>query len=328
MKISIIIPVYNVEEYIERCLLSCIKQDISHNEYEIIVVNDGSPDNSIAIVERIAMSYTNIKIINQENKGLSGARNTGIRHAKGDYIWFIDSDDWIAENCLKKLTNKLLNDSPDCLLVGVANVVNNKIFRRKNFDSSAKSGIELLEKDVEVCAPFAIWKSDFLKEHNLSFYEGILHEDIEFSPRAYYLANKISFVNEIIYHVYKNPNSITQTPNPKRSFDIISVVNVQLSNFMKKVDKEHMIIYHNRIALNINNALNYMVPNSKENKKKLNKMIYEYRYMFIHLLKSSYYKYRIEGILFYLFPKHTFQMYMFCQIFNRESTQYLRKQKK
>ena len=259
MILSIIIPIYNVEKYIEKCLISCIRQDISHNDYEIIVVNDGSPDNSVVIAERLAKSYINIRIINQENKGLSGARNTGIRHAKGKYLWFVDSDDWISEYCLHKITTKLDNDSPDCLLIGAADVVNNKILRRKNFDGSAKNGVELLKKGVMVFAPFAIWKSSFIKEYDLFFYEGILHEDIEFSPRAYYLAKKISFIDEVIYNVYRNPNSITRTPSPKRSFDIISVINIQLCKFMQNVRKEHLIIFHDRIALNINNALNYMI---------------------------------------------------------------------
>ena len=110
MDLSIIIPVYNVEKYIEKCLLSCIKQDISYEDYEIVVVNDGSPDNSITIVERIAKDYSNIRIINQENQGLSGARNTGMKHAKGNYIWFVDSDDYIEENCLGRIVSYLNGD--------------------------------------------------------------------------------------------------------------------------------------------------------------------------------------------------------------------------
>lgn len=318
MLLSIIIPVYSVEAYIEKCLLSCLEQDISYDAYEIIIVNDGSPDNSVVIAENIAKSYNNIKIINQENRGLSGARNTGIRHAQGDYLWFVDSDDWIKENCLHEITTQLYQETPDCLVMGAANVLNNNAYKRRNSQIKAKTGVELLKKGVEICATFAIWKKSFLKDNKLCFYEGILHEDIEFSPRAYYLAKKVSYIDDIIYYVYSNPNSITRIPNPKRSYDLISVINVQLSNFMQNVQKEHLIIYHDRIALNINNALNYMMPNSEENKVKLNRMMYEHRMMFKHMLKSSHLKYKIEGLLFYLFPKHTFQAYMLCQSFNKK----------
>lgn len=95
VKLSIIIPVYNVELYIEKCLQSCLSQDIPYDEYEIIVVNDGSPDGSLAIAESIAKTTTNMTIISQKNGGLSAARNTGMSVAKGEYIWFVDSDDWI-----------------------------------------------------------------------------------------------------------------------------------------------------------------------------------------------------------------------------------------
>ena len=99
-KISLIIPVYNVEKYLENCINSCLKQDISINDYEIIIVNDGSPDDCWNIIQRYANQHSNIKTINKENGGLSSARNAGINVAEGELIWFIDSDDSIKENCL------------------------------------------------------------------------------------------------------------------------------------------------------------------------------------------------------------------------------------
>ena len=99
MKLSIIIPMYNVEPYIEKCLLSCLNQNIPHADYEIIVVNDGSPDGSLGIARRIASTVDNMLIVSQENGGLSAARNKGLSYAKGEYVWFVDSDDWIEENC-------------------------------------------------------------------------------------------------------------------------------------------------------------------------------------------------------------------------------------
>ena len=93
MKLSIIIPVYNVEKFITRCLHSCVSQNLSINEFEIVVVNDGTRDNSMKFVSQFAEEYSNISIINQENKGLSAARNRGLSVAKGDYVWFVDSDE-------------------------------------------------------------------------------------------------------------------------------------------------------------------------------------------------------------------------------------------
>ena len=101
MKLSIIIPVYNVERYLRQCLDSCLDQDIPKTEYEIIIVNDGSPDNSQVIINEYALLYDNICVINKSNGGLSTARNAGLSIAKGNLIWFVDSDDSIVSNSLK-----------------------------------------------------------------------------------------------------------------------------------------------------------------------------------------------------------------------------------
>ena len=100
VKLSIIIPVYNTEEYLPRCLNSCLEQDLLANEYEIIAINDGSSDNSLQILNAYALKYPNIRVINQENRGLGATRNRGLNLAIGEYIWFVDSDDWVLENCL------------------------------------------------------------------------------------------------------------------------------------------------------------------------------------------------------------------------------------
>lgn len=115
IKLSLVIPMYNVELYIEKCLNSCINQDLSSNEYEIIIVNDGSKDTSLSRAEAIARKHNNIKIISQENGGLSSARNTGLKNAKGEYIWFIDSDDWIEPNVLKNLYQIASHNNLDIL---------------------------------------------------------------------------------------------------------------------------------------------------------------------------------------------------------------------
>ena len=103
MKLSIIIPVYNTGGYLSRCLDSCLNQDIPSNEYEIIAVDDGSTDNSLDLLKKYAGAYSNIKVLHQSNKRQGAARNKGLSVAQGEYIWFVDSDDWIVENCLAKV---------------------------------------------------------------------------------------------------------------------------------------------------------------------------------------------------------------------------------
>ena len=105
--LSIIIPVYNVEKYIDKCISSIVNQGDSFNNVELIIVNDGTKDNSIAVIQSYIDTFPNVFLINQENAGLSEARNTGLRHASGEYVWFFDSDDWMPDNCLDKILNVL-----------------------------------------------------------------------------------------------------------------------------------------------------------------------------------------------------------------------------
>ena len=113
MLLSIILPVYNVEAYLGRCINSCLCQDLPKDNYEIIVVIDGSPDNSIEVARRFQSDNDNVKIVVRENGGLSAARNTGLEAASGDYVWFIDSDDYIEENILGDIVRNLQSNQLD-----------------------------------------------------------------------------------------------------------------------------------------------------------------------------------------------------------------------
>ena len=103
MRLNIIIPAYNVEQYLKRCVERCERQDIRREEYEVIVVNDGSPDGTLAVANELAATYENVVVLTQENGGPSKARNHGLSVAKGDYIWFVDADDYIVENCIGRV---------------------------------------------------------------------------------------------------------------------------------------------------------------------------------------------------------------------------------
>ena len=315
MILSIIIPVYNVEPFVEKCIRSCEAQDVSKDDYEIVVVNDGSKDNSLDVVNRVANEFENIRVFSQANAGLSAARNTGMREAKGEYYMFVDSDDWIAENCLAKLIGKLRKERPDALAICAANVINGENKRRQSYpDETPISGRDLLVKGVSPCAPFSIWSADFFKKFKLTFFEGIFHEDSEFTPRAYYLADKVSLTNDIIYYVRQNPNSITRSANPKKSFDVVNVVCPHLSEFSKCVDARYQYLFHDMLSMYLNNALFNIVDTSKDNQQKLNEAIYNNRRLYMHLRRSTIFKYRLEFVLFNLFPRKSVQVYKMLKL--------------
>lgn len=317
MILSIIIPVYNVEKYVEKCIRSCETQDIPSSEYELICINDGSKDNSLAIIEELAREFSNITVISQPNGGLSSARNTGMKHAKGDYYFFLDSDDWIAKNSLGKIVNKLQSEQPDILCISAANVLGEEISPRHSFPSEEQiSGREAQKRGgIDACAPFLITKAEHFRKYDLKFYEGIFHEDSELTPKLVYLAQKISFTNDIIYYVRQTPGSITRSVNPKRSFDLVNVVCAHLYNFSKHVDPEYRPKYYYWVSMYMNNAISYIIKCPKDKQKELNDAIFNNRNYWEYLALSGMLKYKIEYKLLKLFPHNAVEIYKFLKLF-------------
>ena len=311
VKLSIIIPVYNVEQYLEKCLQSCLSQDIPHKEYEIIVVNDGSPDGSLHIAERIASNSTNVSVISQENGGLSAARNTGLKVAKGEYIWFVDSDDWIEANCLKQLIDTLYGEQLDALVINGVRVINGVEKRNppRVYTDKILSGKEFLKGTVDNCAAVITnYKRALLRENNLEFMKGIFHEDAEFTPRAYFYVEKIAIKNYHFYYNLLNPLSITQKVNPKKGFDLIDVAS-NLFKFQQGIQKEDNSYYNKYITSALNQALNNAILMNKSNKSLFIDKIGKNKYLFNSLIKSEGIGYKIEGLLFKLFPKKCISIY-------------------
>lgn len=308
---------YNVEKFIGKCLDSCFCQDIPLSDYEVICVNDGSPDRSVDIAREYASKFSNLKVINRQNGGLSAARNTGIDCAEGDYVMFLDSDDWIAENCLANICRQLDEERPDILAICAANMIDNKPVRRVSHKGKLPiPGIEVLRSRIDACAPFSITRRELLNDNQLRFYEGIYHEDSEFTPRLFYYAKKVSFTDDIIYYVYQNPESITRKPNPKKIFDVIGVVCPRLHEFSKNLTKEEKQIFSNRISYDINTALSRFKECTKAQIVEVNKLCYKNRFLFKHLIASSVFKYKLEGYLFRIYPQNTVLLYRLIQLFN------------
>lgn len=313
MKLSIIIPVYNVEKYVEKCIRSCENQDIPKEDYEVIVVNDGSPDGSLAIVERVAKEYSNIKVISQENQGLSGARNTGLAAAQGEYVWFVDSDDWIEENCLKGLTEKLIDDI-DILQIQYKLAYEDGTTKTpaQKFLDGIYSGKEVTEQGgLADPAPFSVLRSKFLKDNNYKFFPGIYHEDSELKHRMVYTAKKIAFHKlPIYYYLQRTSGSITAIPNPKRSYDYVIVCRLlhdfQISNVEGIEANKH---FNFMISMYLNNALSNISRSSLDFRKQFDDEMYKNRELFIHLKDAKLVKYKIEYYLFILFPKKTVEIY-------------------
>jgi len=219
MILSIVVPVYNVEKYLPKCLDSILNQDIDKEEYEVIVVNDGSTDNCLEIAREYAARVPNIVLINQENQGLSGARNSGIRAAKGKYIQFVDSDDYLEPNVEKVLVEKMERENLDVLRFNYQNV-NEKY---EVFEPN-KSGKPYMDYTDKVCdgltflterLGFACYAWQFMLKTELVksiplFREAIYFEDTEWTPRVLVQANRVTSVGTKVYNYLLRCGSITK----------------------------------------------------------------------------------------------------------------------
>lgn len=305
-RISLVIPLYKVEAYIDRCLGTCLNQDIPEDEYEIIAVDDQSPDSSAEKAEAVALNYPCIRVLRQEHAGLSTARNLGLANAVGDYVWFIDSDDWIEENCLGRVLRAAESLELDILRIGAADVSEGGIKKRFSIpETGVVAGRTLIDEGkMQICVPFAIFRREFLTGCGLSFMEGIFHEDAEFSPRAYFLAERVGAIDQCLYYVRANKGSITRSYNPKRSLDYLECVIPSLSAFADKTGREYRKGFDNLISSNFSNALKNSLSFHPEDREELDRCAYRQRRYLKHLRRSVVMKYRIEGLVLSLFPRH------------------------
>lgn len=318
IKLSIIIPVYDVEKYVEKCIVSCARQDYPSNGYEIIVINDGTKDISLEIAEEVAGKYDNVFITSQPNAGLSEARNKGLSLAKGEYVWFVDSDDWIETNCLNDIIGQLKDI--DVLAMGCRFIINDEPSTVYNVsDESAVSGRQLLVSGIIRPAQFYIYKKYFLERYGLRFMPGVYHEDFEFTPRMLYYADRLKVYSGIVYNYLIREGSIMQSVNPKRSFDYVKVV-VALSKFeAANVELQFKQYFNNLISLALNNSLFNSLKMDDDDRNSLAEVLYQNRFLFSALRSSNSMKYRVEGMLFSLFPRHCIAIYSFLRVFKKDN---------
>ncbi len=214
--LSIIVPIYNVEKYLERCIESLFAQDIDVSDYEIIMVNDGSTDKSLSVAEDLAAKHENIIVVSQNNRGLAGARNTGLKQAKGKYIMFVDSDDFLMPNVISKMLRISFDNELDILMA-----------RMKVMDADGRYHeglIQPFKSDMVVSGEYALlhgvniasvcgmlYSSDFLHKNNLIFTEGMTHEDVDFNTRCYPVAKRMLFSDLVSYVYFWNSTSLNRS---------------------------------------------------------------------------------------------------------------------
>lgn len=249
-KLSIIIPAYNVEAFLPQCLDSIFSQDYA--EYEVLCIDDGSTDGTPELLQRYAAERQNLKVLKQSNQGMSTARNLGLKEAKGEYVMFVDSDDWLCEGSLAKLSASLNGEDVVCFNAKKYiekteeykyNVLPSVDGVLKGWDYFNKA--RLIPSEIHfVCIWQRAYRRAFLEENNLRFAEGIRRaEDDLFSTMVMYHAQTLKVINECVYVYRVRDNSITTTVDINRWYDSLKVQEIMADFFVPLKDVDKSAIY-------------------------------------------------------------------------------------
>lgn len=278
MKLSIIVPLYNSTKWLDKCLTSLVQQDIPDSEYEVICVNDGSPDNSEEIALSYAQKYKQIKVFSQENKGASGARNTGLRNAVGQYVTFVDPDDYVEPNGYGRLIRQMEDENLDMLRFNYQmvdeqyNVVEKpRSAQLIDYSSEIMEGNRFLGQRLGfACFIWTfIYRTSLLKDNDIWFCEGDYYDDTPWTPRVCRAASRVNSVDVVQYYYLQREGSLVKSSDLKsikKKMDGRFLLIDLLQEQMRSVnDKDAMNWYQGMMAHVVLGALTSVAINDFEN---------------------------------------------------------------
>lgn len=266
MKLSIIIPMYNSEKYIINCINSLLTQNILKKDYEIIIVDDGSTDNSKLLIGEYTRNNTNIKLVSVSNGGQSYARNIGIKEAIGEYLFFVDSDDYVTENSLDEVLNKTLDNKVDIMFFDLKRVDNNyeKKYEHKNCENiTVVDGIKYFTDNNVNNGPWHFFISrDFMVKNNIFFQEGRFCEDGMFLVNCVFEAKRVAYCNVDIYRYVIRSSSTTTNKSKDHLLKIIEdfmFAIEYIDNYYKiAIDKKYPKEFLSRLRSRRNSYIYFM----------------------------------------------------------------------
>ena len=264
-KASVIVPVYKVEEYLEKCVQSILAQ--TERDFELILVDDGSPDRCGALCDSLAQTDPRVRVIHQENQGLGGARNTGIREARGDWLLLVDSDDWIEPKILEKAMEAGLREEADLVMFAFRTVDEQGrelgVFRE---DMPKERGIGLQEhKEALLTAPCAwnkLYRRSFFQGTGLAYPPRVWYEDLRTTPKLMAKAGRMVFLDEVGYNYLQRQGSIMKSANLERNREILDAFDDLLPWFRKeglfeayRRELEYLAVFHVYLTAGVRVAL-------------------------------------------------------------------------
>lgn len=272
LKVSIIVPVYNLAGYIGNTLDSIINQEF--DSFEVIVIDDGSTDDSLDVInDKLSKSYINYQIFHQENAGVSSARNCGIENAKGEYLVFVDGDDYITGNHL----SELYNGKTDFSLIQLVKKDGANLSAPHHYSTQRMNSKEFIKKELKMEIPFnfcqLMYKTSIIKDNNILFdTDSIYGEDTEFALKALACGDEIAISNEVTYYYIQRPDSAIRTSDFRR-FEIVNIFE-NLAEFYneKGMNDLSKLIETSRIPKAIFGNMNYFFYNGYDFEEVMAKM--------------------------------------------------------
>ena len=308
VKVSVIVPVYNVEKYLDKCLTTLAKQTLK--DIEIIIVNDGSPDNSQKIIDKYTKKYSNMKCYIKENGGLSDARNYGIKKANGEYIAFLDSDDYVTEDMYKKMYEKAKSGNFDMVVCDLNYVYPDKIIPAYSNVPNDTTNIKKCMLNIYPAAWNKIFKRK-LFDNDIEFKKGVWFEDVEFIYRLLPSVKSIGTIHEHFNQYVQREGSITNTIN-KKIYHYIDNWNgiidyYKKNNLYKEYKNELEYSYVRYIyATFVKQASRYDYNDYME---AVNTAIENVKRNFPNYRRNKYFYSSLKGIYLVLFNKNVAKMY-------------------
>lgn len=267
--ISIIIPVYNVEDYLRQCLDSVLEQ--TYTSFEVIMIDDGSSDSSFSICLDYCEKDIRFNVLQKENGGASSARNVGIQNAKGDYVFFLDSDDWLEPTALEEMISTAKDQNADLVFCEAQavddeeNILTNTWYSYKSqyaTDSSYSIMSRMMEqKEFHVAIWMLLLDRKIFTDNDLLFKEGIIYEDMIISYQFYCLAHRAAHVRQKLYNRRYRPNSVMTSRKTEKNYISAATVYREVAKFRKTLPEETQSPQHLiRCAFNVLTIFRHMTP--------------------------------------------------------------------
>ncbi|MCU7204082.1 glycosyltransferase [Turicibacter sp. TA25] len=322
IELSIVLPIYNVESYLECCMQSIISQN-KFDEIELLLIDDGSTDSSPRICDTYSTKYKNIIVIHKENGGLSDARNCGLMNATGKYIYFLDSDDYIEKNTIEFILNEINNNFLDIITLDAQCVDEHGEYiedKQEYVHKGVKNGIQyrgeefvkkqlMFDKNYLTPVWLGVYRRQYLIENQLWFDKNLLHEDEMWTPKVFLQANKIKHINKKLYCYRIRENSIMRNKNKSREKNVASTIYIFSTlipyfNWVIK-DQQLLILMQDNLAKRYLHAViewdfeNYPALYKKVNSVQLFKASHSFKNKFrafLLLLNKNLYSFCIKKI--------------------------------